>query len=342
MNFFRLIPVALLWLACGQILAASPATAPVREAGAGDVYIAEASVEAVRQSVISSQIAGRITHLAVKAGERISKGQVLVRIDREIAVQQASATQAQVVAAQAQLDVARRELQRQQQLFARQFISQAALDQAQAQFKATEAAVRGTLAQAGAAQTQTGFYTITAPFSGVVAEVPVAEGDMALPGKPLLTLYDPGEMRVVAPLPQSKLAQLPAKAEIRLEFPSLPETARWLKATTLQALPVVDPASHTVTIRLGLPNGGGTLAPGLFVRAWFPVSGEARSRLMIPQAAVLVRSELVAVYVIDAQGKSQLRQIRLGKPAGTEVEVLAGLKAGERVALDPVAAARIR
>ncbi len=341
MSFKKIAIVASLSAFSMVAFAGDLATAPVVEQHGGDVYVAEGSVEAVRQSVISPQVAGRITQLTVKAGDMVQKGQLLVRIDAQAAAQQANASQAQVESAQAQLNVATREFERQQQLFRKQYISQAALDQAEAQFKATSAAVRGTLAQAGAANTQTGFFTVVAPFSGTVADVPSEVGDMAMPGKPLLTVFDPTAMRVVANLPQSKLAQLQAKSEVRLDIPGLPEDQRSVVAKSVTVLPTADPSTHTVQVRLGLPATVTKVLPGMFVRAYFAMQGDARSRLVIPAKAVIQRTELEAVYVVD-KGRALLRQVRLGKATGDTVEVLSGLAAGEQVALDPVAAARLR
>lgn len=342
MGIIRTSTITLMMLSSTFARAADFATSPVRAVSGGQVHVAEAVVESVQQSVVSAQVAGRITQLTVKAGDRVQKGQILVRIDSQAAAQQASASQAQVLSAKAQLDVARKELERQQYLFQKRYLSQAALDQAEAQFKATEAAVRGSTAQAGAATTQTGFYTLVAPYSGVIAEVSSEMGEMALPGKPLLTMYDPADMRVLASLPQSKVAQVSAQAVVKLELPALPEAQRWQTAKSVDVLPTADAGSQSVQVRLPLPATPARLTPGMFARAYFPLTDDKQQRLLIPQRAVVRRTELTAVYVVPASGAVQLRQVRLGKAAGDEVEVLAGVAAGEAVALDPLAAARGR
>jgi multidrug efflux pump subunit AcrA (membrane-fusion protein) len=103
----------------------------------------------------------------------------------------------------------------------------------------------------------------------------------------------------------------------------------------------VDAATHTVQIRVGLPASTEGLAPGLFARVWLPLSGNGQAaRLYVPASAVVRRAEMTGVYVIDAKGAPQLRQVRLGRAQGPTVEVLSGLSAGERIALDPQAAAR--
>jgi hypothetical protein len=134
-------------------------------------------------------------------------------------------------------------------------------------------------------------------------------------------------------VPQAVLAQADLKAPIRIEVPSL---QRALVARQVTVIPVADARTHTTRIRLDLPQVT-ALMPGQYARATL-VTGRARA-LAIPQAAVLRRSEVTAVYVLDTGGRAQLRQVRLGEPAGNGlVEVLAGLNAGERVAIEPVRA----
>ena len=320
--------------------AATPlATAPVRMAGEAARQGFDGVVEAVRQTVVAAQVAGSVTALEVKAGDSVKAGQVLARIDARAAEHSASASDAQVRSAQALLDVARKDFERQTQLYKQQYISQAALERAESQFKAAQAQAAALLAQADAARTTSGLHVVRAPYSGVVAEVPVALGDMAMPGRALLTLYEPGALRVAASLPQSALTT-PAQG-VSVEFPGLPEARRWLDAAQVQVLPTVDAATHTVLVRVPLPAGLLGVAPGSFARVWVPTVGQGdAARLLVPRSAVVRRAELNAVYVVDAKGVALLRQVRLGRGVGDSVEVLSGLSAGERVALDPQAAAR--
>jgi membrane fusion protein, multidrug efflux system len=332
----------LLTLALGGTAASAAdlATSRVQAAGGDDVYVTDGVVEAVRQTVIAAQVPGRITALPVKAGDAVKSGQTLARIDQRAAVQQAAVSQAQVTAARAQLDVAEKEYERSQRLYRLNYISLAAMDQAEAQYKATAAQVRATLAQAGWAATQTTFNVLEAPYAGVLADVSAQLGDMAMPGKALMTVYDPSALRVVVNLPESYLPLLKAGAPVKLEFSGAADKVRWQIAQSVTILPTADPSSHTVEVRLDLPAHLSGLTPGMFARAYFPTSGTGTARLSVPATAVVKRTELYAVYVIDPNGKSQLRQVRIGKSLGDRVEVLAGLQVGERVALDPLAAAK--
>ena len=302
-------------------------------------------VEALRQTVIAAQVGGAVVQLDVKAGDQVKAGQVLLRIDARAADQSAAASDAQVQAARAMLDVATKEYERQRALFAKNYISQAALERAESEYKATQAQVRAQLAQAGVARTQTGFHVVRAPYAGVVSEVPVTLGDMAMPGRPLLTMYDPTALRVAAAVPQTVAARLVAGQAPRVELPGLPAAAQWPVPTRFQVLPTVDPATHTVLIRADLPAGVAGATPGLFARLWLPVGGDATgapASPLVPAKAVVRRAELTALYVLDAAGKPLLRQVRLGRTEGDQVEILSGLNPGERVVTDPAVAARVR
>lgn len=297
-----------------------------------DVISAEAVVEAVRQSTLAAQIAGQIVEIKVQVGDSVKAGQVLARIDPRAAEQVVSGSQSQLAEAQAALTNAMRAYERNKQLFAQNFISKAGLDQAELDFKAAQARVGAVQANAGQASTAKTFTTITAPYAGVVAATLVEQGDMATPGRPLVTVFDPASMRVVATLSQSSLRAVKLQMPVQIEVPDL---KRSLTAKQVTLVPLVDSRTHTAKLRLELGDATGLL-PGQFARAYF-ATGAAR-KLVIPERAVLRRSEVTAVYVLGEGGQAQLRQIRVGDAVGGLTEVLSGLREGERIAMEPVRA----
>ncbi len=214
-----------------------------RTGSAGATSAFDGVVEAVRQTVVAAQVPGAVVQLDAKVGDRVGQGQVLLRLDARAADQTAAAGDAQVQAARAALDVASKDFARQRQLFQQNYISQAALEHAESQFKSTQAQVNAQLAQAGAARTQSGFYVVRAPFAGVVSDVPVSLGDMAMPGRALVTLYDPTALRVTAAVPQSVGSSLAAGQLPRIEFPGLPAAQQWVQPLRAQLLPTIDFAS---------------------------------------------------------------------------------------------------
>lgn len=317
------------------------ATAPVRASGTAEVASADGVVEAVRQAVLAAQVAGAIIELRVKAGDTVKTGQVLARIDSRAADQSATASQAQVQAARASLDVSAKDFNRQKLLLQKGFISQAALDQAEAIYKAASAQVNAQIAQAGAARTQSDFYTLRTPYDGIVADVAVVQGDMAMPGRAIVTVYDPAALRVTATIPQTANFSTVAPQAVKVEVPGIAQ--QWIVPTKVTLLPTADPNTHTLQVRLDLPAGIRDAAPGMFARVWLPVPDATGSgRVFVPAKAIVRRAEMTGVYVVDAKGKPALRQVRLGRATEDSFEVLAGLSAGEQVATDPQAAAKAR
>lgn len=304
----------------GPALAADPLpVVTVRPHAVDLAFPAESLVEAVQQATVGAQVAGRVLEVRVDAGQSVSKGDVLMRIEAREAAEAARA-------AEAQYANARVSFERTKSLVAQKFLSPAALDKARAEF----AAAAANRAAAGASQSHA---TIVSPMAGIVARRYAEMGDMATPGKPLFTIYQPGSLRVTASIPQYRLPAMRSVSAARVEFPEL---GKWVDALKVQVLPTADAATHVSQVRVTLPEVP-EATPGMFARVHF-ITGQAE-KLTVPAAAVLRRGEVAAVYVQAADRRLSLRQLRLGDPVGQgEIEVLAGLSAGDRVVTDPVRA----
>lgn len=295
-------------------------------------YPAEAVVEAVSQATVAAQVQGRVTEVKVDVGDRVRRGDVLMRIDGREAAQGVAGAQAGVAQAQAELANARASFERTKNLFERKFVSQSALDTAQSAYRSAEAQVKAAQASRGQAGTTQSFTTVLSPIDGIVSQRHTELGEMATPGKPLLTLHDPSDLRVTAEVPQHKLDAVRSSMRAKVEFP---ESGRWVEAKSLTLLPTADARTHSVRVRVDLPPKTEGVVPGLFARVHF-LTGQAR-KLVVPAQAVLRRGEVTAVYVMDDKGAPRLRQVRLGEEAANgSVEILAGVSAGERVALEPI------
>ena len=335
--------------------AAEPVSLEILEIKPGAQDFKEVSVdgvvEAVRQATLSTQVPGAVVSLLVKPGDRVRAGQELARIDARVAQQQVAASTAQLDAAQAQLKVATRELERQQQLFQKQYISQGALDRVQAQHEAAQAHVQALQAQTRMSQAQTGFFMVLAPFSGIVSDVPVTLGDMAMPGRPLVVMHDPAALRVTAHVAQAWMPSSPAAAAQSVRYEVVGQGPAQ-STSQVQWLPTVDASTHTVQVRLTLPANTTGLAPGMFARVWLRMPAGAASTatasmpvqkpVQVPVRAVVRRAEMTGVYVLDAQHKPRLRQVRLGATQGDHIDILSGVMIGDKVVLEPsrVGAAR--
>jgi len=323
-----------LWMPAALAQGAGLATAKVELREVELTYPTEAVVEAVKQATVAAQVQGRVVEVRADAGDRVRQGEVLMRIDEREANQAVAGADAQLAQAQANLANAKATYERTRNLLAQKFVSQAALDQSESAWRAAEAQVRAAAAGKGQAGTVKGYTTVTSPLTGIVAQRHAEQGEMASPGKELITVFEPGDLRVVASVPQYKLAEVKQTLRARVE---LPESKRWIDAVSVTVLPTADARTHSVRVRIDLPDDVQGVVPGMYARAHF-FTGKAR-KLVVPAQAVLRRGEVSAVYAIDEKGGLQMRQVRLGETvAGEAVEVLAGLSAGERVALDPVKA----
>lgn len=336
-SIHRVVRTLLASLIAGSAVASHAERLATAEAQYREVdvtYAAEAVIEATRQSTVSAQTTGRIVELRYDVGDVVQKGQVIARIDPTELSQVVAGSEAQVAQAQAAYENARIEAERTRDLARQKFVSQAALDRAEAALRIADAQLKAARAGAGQASTSRGYTTIVAPYTGVVSARHVELGEMAAPGKPLLTGFDPADLRVVATVPQYKIGEVRGSPRASIEIPSL---GRWITGTSITVLPAADARSHSTQIRIDLPRDVRDVYPGVYARAHFTV-GRGR-KLVVPTRAVLRRSEVTGVYVVGSDGRPVLRQVRIGESAGADfTELLAGVKPGEKVALDPVKA----
>jgi len=335
------------WLGAQQKSATAPeddpavaqraSTAVVQRRAVADVYAADAVIESVRQATVSAQIAGTVTQFLVDAGDRVKRGQLLARIDTRETDAQVAAQRANVAQAEATLAQAKVAFDRTQSLVKQNFVSQSALDKADADLKSAQAAVEAARAGSVQATTSRSFAEVRSPIDGVVTRRLMELGELATPGKPMLDVHDPGALRAVGSVPQFALARVASADRADVVLPTLNQV---IAATRVTVLPAADARLLATQVRADLP---GTLpagvVPGTAAKILLP-TGKA-DKLVMPADAVIHRGELTAAYVIGADGRPQLRQIRVGDPVdGGEVEVLAGLAAGERVQMNPLLAPR--
>jgi RND family efflux transporter MFP subunit len=313
-----------------------PAIATVELREVTDTPAADAMVEAVRAATVSAQIAGNVTRYYVDAGDRVKRNDLLVRIDTRETDAQVAAGAARVAQADAQLAQSRLNYDRTKKLLESKFVSQAAFDKAEADLKGAQAELQAARAGETQAVTARSFAEVRAPLDGVVTRRLAELGELASPGKPLLELHDPTALRAVAAIPQFVLPRIAGATEATVLFPLL---AKRVGATRVTVLPAADARLLSTQVRADLPRElPPGVVPGTVAKVLLP-AGKV-TRLVMPADAIVRRGELTGVYVVGADGRVALRQIRVGEQdEDGAVEVLAGLRAGERVQLDPLVSA---
>ena len=292
-------------------------------------------VEAVNQVTITAQTSARVVELPYDVNDVVAKGAVLVRFSDVEQKSARNAAQAQIASAQATYRDAQASYERIAAVYAKGYVSTAQMDQQRAARDAARAALESARAQSGAVGQQLDYTVLRAPFAGVITQRFVHVGQAVQAGppspQPLIQLQALDDLRVNVQLPQSAV-----DAVRKFHAASvMPADGQPIAASSVEVFPYADAATHSFNVRVQLPAGTTALYPGMTVKVAFAM-GDAR-RLLVPATSLVRRGELVAVYVIGERDVT-LRQVRLGNREGDEVEVLAGLDDGERVARDPQAA----
>jgi RND family efflux transporter MFP subunit len=291
----------------------------------------DGTIEAVNQGTVAAQTSGRVAAIYYDVNDFVPAGAVIVRLratEQRTGMLQAQAGLREATAREAE---AQTRYQRISDMYDRKVVAKAMLDEATANRDAAVARLAAAKAALESAQEGVAYTEIRAPYAGIVTKRNVQVGETVSPGSPLMSGLSLQFLRVAVDVPQSIVEQVRniRKAAVYVD-------GRRIEATKLTVFPEAATPSNTFRTRLELPENAADLYPGMFVKVGFVV-GEA-DRLLVPARALIERSEVTAVYVIDASGNTSLRQVRPGHHFGDKVEVLAGLAVGERVALDPIAA----
>ncbi|MGO8762541.1 MAG: efflux RND transporter periplasmic adaptor subunit [Desulfobaccales bacterium] len=259
---------------------------------------------------VSSQVPGRVAKIWVEAGSRVKPGDPLITLS-------AGEFQARLDQAQAQLKQAAADYQRYQFLFKEGAVSPQ-------EFGAMEARYKTARAMVSEAATLTGYTVVRAPATAVVAERRVAVGDLAQPGQALASLYNPDLLQVEGEVNDSYRDQVKLGEAALVTVPAVKFEARLAIA---EIFPISAAGSRTFKVRTAMLNHP-ALTPGMFARLALPLGSSPG--ILIPQAAVATVGQLTMVRVARDQ-TAELRQVKLGRQIGDQMEVLAGLQPGDKI-----------
>lgn len=291
----------------------------------------EGRLEGIEQTTILAQLAGEVTEIRADIGARVQAGTLLMRV--RATSQHGGLAQAQAALREARArdaDAAAR-YARIAGLYERKVVPRALFDETTAAREAAAAQLSAAQAQLAAAE---GYTSIRAPFEGLVTARHVTSGSQVMPGTPLIGVAAVDRLRVTANLPAVYAASVQARGEVFLV-----RGGERIALANVRVTPQVDGQSGAFGLQADLPAGTTDAVPGMIVTLAV-VGGEAMQR-RVPLASVVERGELTGAYVFDAaSGRTSFRQLRLGREFGAEVQVLAGLRDGDQVALDPGAALR--
>ena len=304
-----------------------------------DGYEAVGTVKARTAAQIAARLAGTVSGVFVKEGDRVGQGKLLVTIEAAESSAQAAVARATVEEAARGVEEARARkrladatFDRYHNLFAEQVVTRQEFDNRRgdkevADQAAARAAARLAAAQenARAAGAVAGYTRVAAPLAGIVTAKQAERGMTVFPGTPLLTVEEEGAYRLEAAVPELRIAGVKAGAKVRV---SVEGAAVAAEGRIAEVVPAADPASRTITVKIDVAGAG--LRSGMFGRVFLP-TGERRG-ILVPWKAVVERGALTSVWVLDAGNVARMRLVKVGNPLGERVEILAGLAEGERIA----------
>lgn len=305
------------------------------------VYQVESSysgqVIADKRIEIATRIMGKVKGVYVEEGQRVKQGQLLLLIDGEDIKAQALAVEGQIVQAEqalksaiANYEAVKKTFDRYSTLLKEGAITQQEFDQVKAQYESAKAQVEQARAAIKAAQSQKDaivsnlkYTNIKSPVNGYVVQKNVDLGDLALPGHPLVVIETPPYLFEVF-LPERYIQ----KVKLGQEFKVLLQ-GRTLTGRVKELSPSIDPSTRTFRVKVALQDMEG-LKSGMYGSLLLPEDVEV---FLVPQSAIVKRFDFTGVWVVKPDRTLELRFVKLGKVRGDKVEVLSGLKEGERIVI---------
>jgi len=304
----------------------SAATAIAEKVSLPDRLTLYGTVTADRSAAVSSRVMANVVSVPARVGQSVAAGEVLVEIDPQTARGQEAQARGALAQARAALSLAERNYERYQSLAASGSASPLELDMARMQYEQAKGAVQQGEGAVDAASSVARESRVTAPFAGRVASRLVEAGDLAAPGRPLVTIESATGRRLVVQVPAGTVATSGLKTGQKLPV-RIDGAGADLAGTVVEMSPGADAASHTYTATLEL--SGAPVATGLTGHA--TLDAAPHPSVLVPESAVLASGGVSLVALKDDAGKARTRAVTTGAASGGKVEILSGLSGGEAV-----------
>ncbi|MFU8813495.1 MAG: efflux RND transporter periplasmic adaptor subunit [Balneolaceae bacterium] len=292
-----------------------------------------AKVESNNQARLSTIVMGTVTEVPVTVGDRVNKGDLLVRIKDDQIRAQKSQIEANMVQAKANLENTEKNYNRIKNLYAEESATSKELDDISTMYEIAKANMEALEARMNEVNEMLEYTVIRAPFAGIVSGKFVSEGDMASPGHPLVSVADPGSVKITATVSENQISSLEEGSTVTVSVSSAGVSNVPARLTAISE--AGDPMSRQFSIEAVVEDSDvvNKLKVGMFAQIGANV--DQTQRLTIPADAVVERGQLTGIYTISDSNRAVLRWIRIGDRSGDRVEVLSGLAAGEQFVSAP-------
>jgi RND family efflux transporter MFP subunit len=279
------------------------------------VVTAAGTLSSKNTSVLSSKIMGRVVRLSVQEGDRVDAGKLLMKID-------SGEITAQAIQAKAAYNNARLQHDRIKSLYDAKASTQMEMDQATLGMENAQAGLQ-------AAKAMESYTLITAPISGQIVEKRINLGEMALPGQPLIKIEDNRNLRLEVTVKDMDILSIQPGKPVKVQIDAMPGTE--ISGTVSQVVQASDVRTHSFIVKIDIPARKG-LITGMYGKAFFTIG--KREAILVPKSAVVEMSGISGVYIVSADRGAVFQMIQVGEERGNLVEVITGLKKGDRVISD--------
>ncbi len=286
------------------------------------------------ESDVSFRVAGKLVARTVDLGTQVRKGQVLARLDAQDANLNVMSARATLASAESDLDFARAELARYQDLLGKKFVSQGVYDQKVNAFKAAQARRDAANAQVGVSGNQAGYTTLTADADGVVTALSAEPGQVIAAGQPVVRIARLGEKDAIINVAENQLAQVKANPNAKVALWANP--GKLYNGRVREIAAAADAATRTYTVKVAIEDADDQLRWGMSANVGFPVGGAASAKVIVLPMTALTQTDdksgaRPAVWVVGGDGKVKLVPVTVARYAEEGVVLASGLAGGETV-----------
>ena len=331
---------SLLLIACGkeskEALENEPAIAVkvsgISENNNSPFVTASGKIEAENSANLSTRMMGFVTKIHVQVGQKVNAGQLLVSINNSDLQAKKAQVDASILQATAGYNNAKKDYDRFVNLFKQQSASQKELDDMTARYEMAKAGLEGAKQMRNEVIAQFSYSNITAPFSGVVTNTFVKEGDMANPGMPLVSIEGASRLQVTAMVAESDINSITKGMPVTVLVKSNNTT---ISGKVAEVSVSAKNTGGQYLVKINLAKSSSKILSGMFVNVQFPVENKNQATtntttVLVPQSALVHQGQLTGIYTVGTGNVAILRWLRTGKNTGDQVEVLSGLSANEQ------------
>lgn len=296
----------------------------------GNKVSASGNIQAVKSANLSTRMMGNIKKVMVKSGQKVRKGELLLTISSADLSAKRAQVEANIVSAKTAFKDAEKDLQRFTNLKSKGSASQKELENMQNRYEMMKAGWSAAESMKKEVDAQFEFLNIRAPFDGHVTNVFIKEGDIAAPGHPLLSVEDMKELEAVVMVAENDIQTVHEGQSAELLVKS---TQTVLNGTVKTVSPSSKNTGGQYIVKVSIDQAAATTLPGMFVQAHIHTdsSSNERNEVFIPNTVIVENGQLRGVYSPSKEGKAILRWLRIGRQKNGQVQVLSGLKAGEKI-----------